>query len=210
MSRTPLNALNLVIKLVYFESVSFFLPENYLQKSSLAFTQILGVWMKYTAKIFRCVECTYVHTHRNPKNTKHWRLSWFGYETFITFFKFRFFDTRRERHTIFLCWLFVHRQLSNNARTPRSPQTGLASPRSKKSTRFVQLQISTHCFYSKSLRIPVHRFRVWRHSYPQLHFLSGIFIVTSVIVTSSPRARVNTCVNVCNNPCTKPKGSKLN
>ena len=76
-----------------------------------------------------------VHTHRKPKNTKHWRLSWFRYETFITFFKFRFFNTRRE--TIFLCWLFVHRQLSTHwpdqrACAPHRPQTGLASPTSEK------------------------------------------------------------------------------
>ena len=35
--------------------------------------------------------------HRDPKDTKHWRLSRFRYETFITFFKFRFFDKKRER-----------------------------------------------------------------------------------------------------------------
>ena len=32
------------------------------------------------------------------KYAKHRRLSWFRYETFITFFKLRFFDTRSERH----------------------------------------------------------------------------------------------------------------
>ena len=46
-----------------------------------------------------------VHIHRNPKNTKHWRLFWFRYETFITFLTFRL-STRAERATIFLCWLF--------------------------------------------------------------------------------------------------------
>ena len=45
-----------------------------------------------------------------------------------------FWHEERETHTIFLCWLFAHRQLSThwpNQRTcaPRSPQTGLASPR---------------------------------------------------------------------------------
>ena len=42
---------------------------------------------------------------------------------------------------------------------------------------------------SKSLRIPGHRFRAWRHSHPQSYFLPGVFIVTSVIVTYSPHAR---------------------
>ena len=55
-------------------------------------------------------------------------------------------------------------------RAPRSPQTELASPRSEKSSRFVYVQISTHCFYSKSQRIPAHRFRVWLYSHPQSHF----------------------------------------
>ena len=72
----------------------------------------------------------------------------------------------KERETQFLrCWLF-HLTQQTCMRTPRSPQTGLASPRSEKSTRFVYVQISTHCFYSKSLRIPAHRFRAWRHHIP--------------------------------------------
>ena len=36
---------------------------------------------------------------------------------------------------------------------------------------------------------PARRFRAWCHSHPQSHFLSGVFIMTSVIVTSSPRER---------------------
>ena len=68
-----------------------------------------------------------------PQNTKHWRLSWFRYETFITFLTFRF-STRGERETQFLlCWLFVQRQLSTHWPNQRAltPQqiTGLASPR---------------------------------------------------------------------------------
>ena len=49
-----------------------------------------------------------LHKHRNPKNTKHWRLSFFGSGTklFITFLSLRFFDMRRETHTFFICWLF--------------------------------------------------------------------------------------------------------
>ena len=66
---------------------------------------------------------------------------------------------RRERDTIFLCWLFVHRQLSThwpNQRmcVPCSPQTGPALPKSEKSTRFVYVQISTHCFFFKITKNP--------------------------------------------------------
>ena len=73
-------------------------------------------------------------------------------------------STRGEMDIIFICWLFVHRQLSTHwsnqsARAPPSLQTAQASPRSEKSTRFANVQISTNCFYSKSLRILAHRFR---------------------------------------------------
>ena len=72
-----------------------------------------------------------------PKNTKHWRLSWFRYETFITFFKFRLFDTRRERETQFFyvdCSSIISSQLTDptnvRARTPQSANwTGLAQVR---------------------------------------------------------------------------------
>ena len=53
------------------------------------------------------------------------------------------------------------------------------------STCLAQRQISTSCFFFKSPRIPAHRFRAW----PHLHFLSGFFIMTFVIVTSSARER---------------------
>ena len=56
-----------------------------------------------------------------------------------------------------------------------SLQTALASTRSEKSTRFVQLQISNHGFYSKALRIPAHRFRAWRHSHPQTFPIWGFY-----------------------------------
>ena len=39
----------------------------------------------------------------------------------------------------------------------------------------------------------------WRHSHLPVQFLSGIFILTSLNDTSSPRARVNTCAHVAPN-----------
>ena len=58
--------------------------------------------------------------HRNLKNTKHWWLSWFRYETFITFFKFRF-STQGKRETQFFyadCSSIISSQLTDptNAR----------------------------------------------------------------------------------------------
>ena len=43
--------------------------------------------------------------------------------------------------------------------------------------------------FSKYPRIPAHCFRAWRHSHPQSYFLPGIFIMTSLIVTSSLQER---------------------
>ena len=83
-----------------------------------------------------------------------------------------------ERETQFLlCWLF-HLTQQPRVRTPQQT-TRLASSRLK--SQFVPSK--SIWFSSKSLRIPAHCFRAWRHSHPQ--------IVTSVIVISSPRARDN-------------------
>ena len=79
--------------------------------------------------------------HRNPKNTKHWWLSWFRYETFITFFKFRFFNTRRVRQFFYAdCSSIVSTQLTDPTKAPaRTPQstnwTGLAQVRKINSLR---------------------------------------------------------------------------
>ena len=143
--------------------------------------------------------------HRNPETlttlgssgTRHLLPSWLlGFQ-------------REERDTqLLLCWLF-------HLTPPRAAHlvdpTGLASPRSKKSTRFAQVQILTHLpnkrartqqsqldssrfksqltafFFKNHPKSTAHRFRVWRHSHPQSSFLSGVFIIISVLVTSSPR-----------------------
>ena len=67
----------------------------------------------------------------NPKyNTL--RLLSSGTKLFITFELKVFRREERERDTIFLCWLLLHRQLSNQpTRGARSAQSRLASPRSE-------------------------------------------------------------------------------
>ena len=74
-----------------------------------------------------------------------------------------------EKETQFLfCWLF-HLTPQTHACAPHSNNwTGLAQTRI--STHSVYIQISTHCFYSKPLRIPAHHFRAWRHSHPPVSF----------------------------------------
>ena len=58
----------------------------------------------------------------------------------------------KERDTQFLlCWLF---HLTPPHAAHLVDPTGLASPRSKKSTRFVSVQISTLCFFSKITQYP--------------------------------------------------------
>ena len=52
------------------------------------------------------------------------------------------------------------------------------------STRLAQSQISTNCFFSKITKIPSPSLTSFT---PQSHFLSVVFIMTFVIVTSSTR-----------------------
>ena len=95
------------------------------------------------------------------------------------------------------------------ARTPRStnslvspgPKNQLASSKSKSQ---IIAFIQNHSDPSPSLQ------GMTPFTSPVL-FPSGVFIVTSVIVTST-RARMNTCTQCVHvtNPCTKPKGSKPN
>ena len=72
--------------------------------------------------------------HRNTKNTKHWRLSWFRYETFITFFKFRF-STQGERGTIFTMLTVSSDPTNARAQPAANNWTGLAQVRKIKSLR---------------------------------------------------------------------------
>ena len=44
---------------------------------------------------------------------------------------------------------------------------------------------------------------------PSPIFLSGV-LLWHLWLSHSPRARLNTCINVCTYPCIKPKGSKPN
>ena len=126
----------------------------------------------------------------------------------FTFLSLRFFDMRRERETIsfhaeFSIWpppcaaplpqttglasassenrlpfssVESQLQLTQPTRGARSARCRLASPRSES-----RLTV----FFSNS---KILRFRTWRHSRPRSYFLSGVLIVTSLIVTSAPRA----------------------
>ena len=142
----------------------------------------------------------FINIYRNPKTR-----NWFRYETFIHLFEFKvFFDMRRERetHTIFLCWLLLHRQLSTQpTRGARSAQSRLASPRSE----------SQLTAFLKSRKSSAHASGAWRHSQPLVTFTIWGFILASVNDASSPRAREHLCPCLhLTNPCTEPKGSHPN
>ena len=146
--------------------------------------------------------CSYnFHTHRNPKNTKHWRLSWFRYETIITFFKFRFFDTRRERHIFYTdSSSIVSSQLTDPTNAHKHP---------------LGPKINSHRL-CQNLNSPL-LFKITKpiaSGNDVIHIPSPIFYLGFLLWHlwfSHPLcARLNTCVNVCTYPCTKPKGSKPN
>ena len=133
-------------------------------------------------EMYRYVKRSYVS--ESEKQSKHWRLSVVQVRNFYYLLKVLVF-WHEERETQFLlCWLF---HLTPPRAAHLADPTGLAWVRI--SSRFVQLQIPTNCFFKNPL--PIASGHDVIHipnpiSYP------GFFIMTSVIVTS-PRASVNTC-----------------
>ena len=134
----------------------------------------------------------FIRVSTNPKNAKFTKLV--QVRNFNYLFEFKGFSTWRERDTIFLCWLLLHSQLS-------------IQPSAQNMSCLPQVLISTFSFGGKSstkwlfpnLKNP--RFRAWYHSRPWSNFQPGFFIVTSLIVTSAPRARehlhsTNPCTNL--------------
>ena len=86
----------------------------------------------------------------------------------------------------------LNSQLTQPMRGARSAQRRLASPRSESQLLlFLQIPKILSSFEHDVIHVP------WSH------FLSGLFILTSLIVTSAPRAREHLHST---NPCTKPKG----
>ena len=58
-----------------------------------------------------------IHEHSKHLTT----LYLFWYETFIYLFEFKVFRyEERETHNFLLCWLFIHRQLSNHRLNQRA------------------------------------------------------------------------------------------
>ena len=112
----------------------------------------------------------------NPKyNTL--RLLSSGTKLFITF-EFKGYDMRRERDTIFLCWLLLQPTCG-----ARSAQSRLASPSTESQPSEAGTQLTA--FFSNL--IP----RFWcltSPKYPGLNSYLGLLFWTSLNDTSSPRA----------------------
>ena len=154
-----------------------------------------------TIQIYRC---------REIRNTDDSPL--FRYETFIQLLDFSF-STREERDTIFTM-LTVLSDPTNALRSPLPPKISVSRDLQNSMVR-LQLQlsasmadkptvsyscsqstpswngqaesrISTNVFF-KITKFSAHRSGAWCHSHPSFHFLSGVFIMTFVIVISSAR-----------------------
>ena len=110
------------------------------------------------------------------------------------------FSTWGERDTQFLlCWLFLHHpqstpQLNWPAQSPSStnwPNKCAAHPVVPSWTALTQVQISTHCFFQKSLKFPAHHFWAWYHSYPSR--ISYLGFLLYLWLSHPPHGSVNTC-----------------
>ena len=145
-----------------------------------------------TSTIPICVIYGYVersHALKSEKHSKHWRLSWFRYETFITFLTFRFFETRKEGHNFIM--LTVPFDPTTRGASRRPHWSGLTQV--QKSTGFVLLQISTHYLFSKIIlnSQPI------ASGHDVIHIPSPIsypgFLLRHLWLSHPPRTSVNTC-----------------
>ena len=114
--------------------------------------------------------------HKEPRNTR----TWFRYETFIYLFEFKVFR-HKERETQFLTMLTVRTSSTLDSLTQQTYGT-FRLGKLRKSTCFVQAQISTNWVLFSNSKI------LSASGHDVIHVLSGVFIVTSLIVTSAPRA----------------------
>ena len=108
-------------------------------------------------------------------------LFWFRYETFYYLFEFKVFDKTRERETQFLSMLTFPSDPTTCGTPPQTIGLASASSENQLPSSSVESQLSNSKILSPSLpRMTSSR--------PLSNFLSGVFIVTSMIVTSTLRA----------------------
>ena len=174
------------------------------------------------------------NVHRETRNTRNWfRYETFYYllefkvfrreentisgtKLFITILSLRLFDVKRERereresererhthtHTISF---YADFSIWPPPRAAPAANFWSSFGELRKSTCFVQAQISTTCFFSNSQN-PQPGFRAWRHLHPRFRFYLR-FLLWHLWLSHPPCARVITCAQCVNltNPCTKRK-----
>ena len=95
------------------------------------------------------------------------------------------FQNEAKETQFLLCWLF---HLTPPRAAHLVDSTGLASPRLKKQLASPRSESQLTAFFKIHPKFSAYHFRAWRHSHPQSISIR-VFIMTSVIVTSSPRER---------------------
>ena len=122
---------------------------------------------------------------------------------FITFELKVYRHEERERHTIFLCWLLLHRQLSTlPMRGARSAQIRLALPSSESWLSRSEAGIQLTAFS----QISAHNSCAWRHSHPLVPiFIWNFYFDISEWHILSTRAWTPALMLHPTNPCAKRK-----
>ena len=147
---------------------------------------------------------------------KHWRLSWFRYETFITFFKLDFRQEERERGAQFFhadCSSIVSFKLTDSINARAYPQdhnwTGLAQVQ-KINWLCLSLNLNSLLLF-KITKNPTTSLPGMMSFTSPVHFYLG-FLLWHLLLSHPSGMRVKTCTQCMHltNPCTKPKGSKPN
>ena len=146
-----------------------------------------------------------------------------GTKLLFTFLSLRFFDMRRERHNFFLCWLFVHRQLSTHWLNKRAAHfvdpnwSRIGETKNRLPSSRLESQPSRSEFKSQlTAFFKAQNSQLVASENDVIHVPGPIidlgFLVWHLWLSHPPCARVNTytqCVHLTN-PCTKPKGSQPN
>ena len=129
----------------------------------------------------------FIRIYRNPKTLEIGS----GTKLLFTFLSLRFLDMIRERYNFFLSWLF--HLTPTTCGTPAADYwSGLGELR--KSTCFVQVQISTNCFFSNSKILSA-------SGHDVIHIPSHIFYLGFLLwhlwLSHPPCPCMNTCTQCC-------------
>ena len=127
------------------------------------------------------------HSYRNPKTLETLDDSLGpGTKLLFTFLSLRFFDMKRERDTQFLTMLTFPSDPTTCGTPPQTTCLASASSENRLASSKSKSQLTVIFKFQNPQ--PIASVHDVIHV-PGFHILSGVFIVTSVIVTSAPHAR---------------------